>query len=70
MPLTMAEIGVIRLIKKVNGKDDTKQFLKNLGFLEGSEITVISRIQGNIIVKTKETRVAISKSIASKIIVQ
>lgn len=70
MPLTMAEIGVIRFIKKVNGKDDTKQFLKNLGFLEGSEITVISRIQGNIIVKTKETRVAISKSIASKIIVQ
>ena len=44
MPLIMAETGVIQSIKKINGKDDTKQFLKNLGFVEGSEITIISQI--------------------------
>ncbi|NDO45673.1 FeoA family protein [Clostridium sp. MD294] len=69
MPLIMAEIGVIQFIKKINGKGDTKQFLKNLGFQEGNEIIIISRIHDNIIVKIKETRVAIDKSIANKIIV-
>ena len=69
MPLIMAETGVIQSIKKINGKDDTKQFLKNLGFVEGSEITIISQIQGNIIVKIKESRIAINKSMASRIMV-
>ena len=50
-------------------KESTKQFLKNLGFVEGSEITIISQIQGNIIVKIKESRIAISKSMASRIMV-
>lgn len=69
MPLMMAKIGEIQFIKKINGKDDTKQFLKNLGFIEGSEITILSQIQGNVIVKIKDSRVAISKSIANKIMV-
>ena len=69
MPLIMAETGVIQSIKKINGKDYTKHFLKNLGFVEGSEITIISQIQGNIIVKIKESRIAISKSMASRIMV-
>ncbi len=70
MPLIMAETGVIQFIKKINGKDDIKQFLKNLGFIEGSEVIIISQIQGNVIVKIKETRIAISKTMASKIIVR
>ncbi len=69
MPLVMAEAGVVQSIKKINGKDDTKRFLNNLGFVEGSEITIISQIQGNVIVKIKEARVAISKSMASRIMV-
>lgn len=69
MPLIMVETGVTQSIKKINGKDETKRFLRNLGFVEGSEVTIISQIQGNIIVKIKESRVAISKSIASRIMV-
>lgn len=69
MPLVMAQTGVMQSIKKINGKDDTKRFLNNLGFVEGSEVTIISQIQGNVIVKIKETRVAISKSMASRIMV-
>ncbi len=69
MPLMMANVGEVQSIKKINGKDDTKQFLKNLGFVEGSEITIISQMQGNVIVKIKDTRIAISKSMASRIMV-
>ena len=45
----MANVGEVQSIKKINGKDDTKQFLKNLGFVEGSEMTIISQRQGNVI---------------------
>ncbi len=69
MPLIMAETGVAQSIKKINGKDDTKRFLENLGFVVGSEVTIISQIEGNVIVKIKEARVAISKSMASRIMV-
>ena len=69
MPLIMAETGVMQYIKKINGKDDTKRFLENLGFVVGSEVTIISQIEGNVIVKIKEARVAISKSMASRIMV-
>lgn len=69
MPLMMANVGEVQSIKKINGKDDTKQFLKKLGFVEGSEITIISQMQGNVIVKIKDTRIAISKSMASRIMV-
>ncbi len=69
MPLMMTNVGEVQSIKKINGKDDTKQFLKNLGFVEGSEITIISQMQGNVIVKIKDTRIAISKSMASRIMV-
>ena len=69
MPLIMAETGVTQSIKKINGKDDTKRFLENLGFVVGSEVTIISQIEGNVIVKIKEARVAISKSMASRIMV-
>lgn len=69
MPLIMAETGVVQSIKKINGKDDTKRFLENLGFVVGSEVTIISQIEGNVIVKIKEARVAISKSMASRIMV-
>ncbi len=69
MPLMMARMGEVQSIKKITGKDDAKQFLKNLGFVEGSEITIISQIQGNVIVKIKDSRIAISKSMANRIMV-
>lgn len=69
MPLTMAGIGTEMQIKKINGSDETKRFLENLGFIIGGEIMVVSTINGNLIVKVKDSRVAVSKEMAMKIIV-
>lgn len=69
MPLAMVEIGEKQVIKKINGKDDTKRFLENLGFVVGGEVTVVSQLSGNMIVNVKESRVAISKAMANRIMV-
>lgn len=69
MPLTMAKAGEVNHIKKIGGKAEIKKFLENLGFVVGSAVTVISEISGNLIVNVKDSRVAISREMASKIIV-
>ena len=56
-------------IKKINGRDETKRFLENLGFVAGGTVTVVSEINGNLIVNVKESRVAIGKDMANKIMV-
>lgn len=69
MPLSMASIGEHFLIKKINGKEEVRHFLENLGFVAGTEISLISEISGNVIVQVKDSRVAISKEMAQKIII-
>ena len=69
MPLNMANQEDHFLIKKINGKEEVRRFLENLGFVAGAEVSVVSKICGNIIVQIKESRVAISKEMAQKIIV-
>lgn len=69
MPLSMLSVGEERKIIKISGKDETKGFLENLGFVEGSEISVVSELAGNIIVNVKDTRVAIDKIMANRIMV-
>ena len=69
MPLSMAKMGEENSIKKVSGREETRQFLANLGFVPGSHVTIISEISGNVIVSIKESRVAISREMASKIMV-
>ena len=69
MPLTMANAGEENMIRKVGGKPETRQFLENLGFVAGGMVTIISEINGNVIVNVKESRVAISKEMASKILI-
>ncbi|MCQ2442442.1 MAG: ferrous iron transport protein A [Oscillospiraceae bacterium] len=69
MPLTLANPGVEQLIKKVGGKAEIRQFLENLGIVQGGTITMISQLNGNVIVKVKESRIAISREMASKILV-
>ena len=69
MPLTMANAGEENIIKKVGGKEDTRRFLENLGFVVGAAVTVISQVEGNIIVNIKDSRVAIGKDMANKILV-
>ncbi|MCR4626178.1 MAG: ferrous iron transport protein A [Treponema sp.] len=67
MPLYMANIGEEYLIKKIGGLEETQHHLKNLGFVVGSEISVISVAGGNVIVQIKDARVAISREMAGKI---
>lgn len=69
MPLTMANAGEENIIKKVGGKEETRRFLENLGFVAGAAVTVISQVEGNIIVNIKDSRVAIGKDMANKILV-
>ena len=69
MPLSMVKKGEANIIKKIGGKEDTKKFLGNIGFVVGAAVTVISEIKGNMIVEVKDSRVAIGKDMANKIIV-
>ena len=69
MPLTFAKEGELASIKKVGGKEDIRQFLENLGFVVGAAVTVISTSGGNLIVNIKDSRVAIGKDMASRIII-
>ncbi|HIR75804.1 MAG TPA: ferrous iron transport protein A [Candidatus Choladousia intestinipullorum] len=69
MPLSMAKTGEANVIKRIGGKEETRKFLENLGFVTGGVITVISEVGGNIIVNVKDSRVAIGKDMANKIMV-
>ena len=69
MPLTMVKTGEENTIKKVGGKEETRRFLENLGFETGGVVTVVSEIGGNMIVNVKDSRVAIGKDMANKIMV-
>lgn len=69
MPLSMVREGEKNTIKKVGGKEETRRFLENLGFVTGGFVTVVSEIGGNMIVNVKDSRVAIGKDMANKIIV-
>lgn len=69
MPLTLANPGEENIIRKVGGKPEVKKHLENLGFIAGGNVTVISTIGGNVIVNVKESRVAISREMAQKIMI-
>lgn len=69
MPLTLAEIGKENIVKRIIGKQQVKSHLEDLGFVVGSPITVINIIGGNVIVNIKESRIAISREMAQKIMV-
>ena len=69
MPLTLAQIGEKNTIVKVGGNPEVKKHLENLGFVVGGEATLITSMAGNVIVNVKETRVAVSREMAQKIMV-
>ena len=69
MPLTLANVGEEQIIHHVGGNDEVRRYLENLGFVAGGEVTLISSLGGNVIVKVKESRVAISEEMARKIMV-
>ena len=69
IPLTLARSGEVNIIKRVGGKQEVKAHLENLGFVAGGAVTVISTIGGNVIVNVKESRVAVSREMAQKIMI-
>lgn len=69
MPLSMVRTGERNVIRKIGGKPETRKFLENLGFVAGGVVVVISEAGGNMIVNVKESRVAIGKDMAGRIMV-
>ena len=69
MPLVLANPGEENIIRKVGGSPDVKKHLEDLGFVVGGTVTVVSTIGGNVIVAVKESRLAISKEMAQKIMI-
>lgn len=69
IPLSLAEAGKEQMIRKVGGSPETRMHLKDLGFVVGGTITVINTLHGNVIVKVKESRIALNDELARKIMV-
>ncbi len=69
MPLVFANKGEENIIKKIGGNSETKRHLESLGFVTGSAVSVVSEIGGNLIVQIKESRVAIGRETAKKIMI-
>ena len=69
IPLSMADIGQSQTIKRIGGNPEVKKHLENLGFNVGGEVCIVSTLGGNLIVKVKESRVAVSEELARKIMV-
>nr|WP_316623475.1 FeoA family protein [uncultured Ruminococcus sp.] len=69
MPLTLAVIGEEIIIKRIGGNAEVRAHLQNLGFVSGTAVTVVSSMGGNLIVKVKNARIAISKEMAQKIFI-
>ena len=67
MPLTMAETGRELEIRRIGGKEETRRFLESLGFVMGGFVNVVSMTGGDLIVKVKDSRVAISREMANRI---
>ena len=69
MPLIFADAGSENVIRKLGGSPEVRQHLADLGFNVGTSVTIVNTIGGNVIVKVRETRVAISREMAQKIMV-
>ncbi len=70
MPLSVADKGGTFRINKITGKDETQRFLESLGFVIGETVTVVSEMGGNMILKVKDSRIALDKKMAGRIMVQ
>ena len=69
MPLGMASPGDVNTIQKITGKDDGRQHLAELGFVVGEEVRVVSELGGNLILSVKDSRIALDKTMAMRIMV-
>ncbi len=69
MPLVYAEAGQPQIIRKIGGSPEVRQHLEDLGFHVGGQVSVISTLGENLIIKVKESRVAVSDELAKKIMI-
>lgn len=69
MPLAMAKTGETVTIRKITGKDEVRQHLAELGFVVEEEVTVVSEIAGNLILQVKDSRIALDRSMATRIMI-
>ena len=69
MPLTMAKTGETVTIRRISGKDEVRQHLAELGFVVDSDVTVVSEIAGNLILQVKDSRIALDKTMANRIMI-
>ena len=69
MPLMLADVGEENIIKRVGGSQEMKKHLEDMGFGVGGTVSIVSEINGNLIVNVKDTRVAVSREMAGKIMV-
>lgn len=69
MPLTMAKTGETVMIRKISGKDEVRRHLAELGFVVYSSVTVVSEMGGNLIVQVKDSRIALDKTMANRIMI-
>ena len=69
IPLNYAEVNIPQTVKRIGGSPEVKKHLEDLGFNIGSEISIVSTLGGNLIVKVRESRVAVSSELARKIMV-
>lgn len=69
MPITMINPGEQAIIKRITGKDETKKFLENLGCVVGTPVCIISKMMDNVIISIRDTRIALDKDMAKRIMV-
>ena len=69
MPLTMARPGETAVIRKITGRDEVRQHLAELGFVVDESVTVISEMAGNLILQVKDSRVAVDRTMANRILI-
>ena len=69
MPLNLAEVGQPQIIRKIGGSPEVKKHLEDMGFNVGGEVSIVSTLAGNLIVKVRESRVAVSGELARRIMV-
>lgn len=69
MPISLCHVGDRVIVKKIKGNDEVKAHLKGLGFVEGSEVVIMNKVDGNVIVQVKQSRIALDKTMASRILV-
>ena len=70
LPLSLATMGKKYKVIRINGRDEQKRHLKNLGFVEGETVQIANELEGNLIIAVKDSRIALSKEMSNRIVVE